>query len=83
MLDYCGNENPDWEQGYDAMLKTIYRSSAGIVIFPIQDLLGYGSDTRLNTPGRAEGNWSYRITKEQLNLIDKEKFKKYNSLYNR
>lgn len=83
MLDYCGYENPDWEQGYDAMLKTIYRSSAGIVIFPIQDLLGYGSDTRLNTPGRAEGNWSYRITKEQLNLIDKEKFKKYNSLYNR
>ncbi len=83
MLDYCGYESSDWERGFDAMLRTIYRSSAGIAIFPIQDLLGYGSDTRLNTPGKADGNWSYRITKEQLNCIDKEKFKKYNRLYNR
>ncbi len=83
MLDYCGYTSPDWERGYDAILRTIYRSSAGLAIFPIQDLLGYGSDTRLNTPGKADGNWSYRITKEQLNSIDKEKFKKYNRLYNR
>ncbi len=83
MLDYCGYESSDWERGFDAMLRAIYRSSAGIAIFPIQDLLGYGSDTRLNTPGKADGNWSYRITKEQLNSIDKEKFKKYNQLYNR
>ncbi len=83
MLDYCGYTSPDWERGFDAMLRSIYRSSAGIVIFPIQDLLGYGSDTRLNIPGKAEGNWSYRITKEQLRSIDKEKFKKYNRLYNR
>ncbi|MBR5156018.1 MAG: 4-alpha-glucanotransferase, partial [Clostridia bacterium] len=62
---------------------TIYRSSAGLVIFPIQDLLGYGSDTRLNTPGRANGNWTFRITKEQLDSIDKEKFKRLNKTYNR
>ncbi len=83
MLDYCGYTSSDWERGFDSMLKTIYRSSAGIAIFPIQDLLGYGSDTRLNTPGKADGNWSYRITKGQLNSIDKEKFKKFNNLYNR
>ncbi len=83
MLEYCGYSHSDWEGGYNAMLRTIYRSSAGLTIFPIQDLLGYGSDTRLNTPGKADGNWSYRITKDQLNCIDKEKFKKYNWLYNR
>ncbi len=83
MLDYCGYTHPDWERGFDSMLRAIYRSSAGIAIFPIQDLLGYGSDTRLNTPGKADGNWSYRITREQLNSIDKEKFRKYNYLYNR
>ncbi len=83
MLEYCGYSHPDWEKGFNAMLRTIYRSSAGLVIFPIQDLLGYGSDTRLNIPGKADGNWSYRITCDQLNSIDKEKFKKYNRLYNR
>ena len=83
MLKYCGYESSDWERGFDSMLRTIYQSSAGIVIFPIQDLLAYGSDTRLNTPGKADGNWSFRITKEQLLSIDKEKFKKFNYLYNR
>lgn len=83
MLEYCGYTDPDWERGFDAMLRTIYRSSAGLVILPIQDLLGYGSDTRINTPGRADGNWSYRITKAQLDGIDKEKFKRFNKIYAR
>ncbi len=83
MLEYCGYTDADWNSGYDSMLRTIYQSSAGIVILPIQDLLGYGADTRLNTPGRADGNWCFRITKEQLDSIDKEKFKRLNILYNR
>ena len=58
-------------------------SNAGIVILPIQDLLCYGSDTRLNIPGKADGNWQFRITKEQLDSIDKKKFKRFNELYRR
>ncbi len=83
MLEYCGYTSEDWNNGFDAMLRTIWRSSAGIAIFPIQDLLGYGSDTRLNTPGVADGNWCYRITKEQLNSININKFKRYNEIYGR
>lgn len=83
MLFYCGYEGEDWEKGYNNMLKAIYASYSDLVIFPIQDLLGYGSDTRLNTPGIAKGNWQFRITQQQLNSIDKEKFKKYNSIYGR
>lgn len=83
MLFYCGYEGEDWEKGYNNMLKAIYASHSDLVIFPIQDLLGYGSDTRLNTPGIAKGNWQFRITQQQLNSIDKEKFKKYNSVYGR
>ena len=83
MLSYCGYENENWEKGFDNMLKTIYQSHSDLVIFPIQDLLMYGSDTRLNIPGRADGNWQFRITKEQLNSIDKEKFKKLNIIYGR
>ena len=52
-------------------------------IFPIQDLLGYGSDTRLNVPGRADGNWLYRVTAEQINNINKTEYKELNELFGR
>ena len=83
MLSYCGYENDNWEQGYNNILKTVFASHSDLVILPIQDLLGYGSDTRLNIPGKADGNWQFRITKEQLNSIDKQKFIKYNIMYGR
>ena len=83
MLAYCGYEDADWDSGYDNIIRTMLRSSAGLVILPIQDLLGYGSDTRLNIPGKSDGNWSYRVTKGQLDGIDKEKFRRWNRVYGR
>jgi len=83
MLEYCGFTDSDWNRGYDSILRTIYQTNASLAIFPIQDLLGYGSDTRLNIPGKADGNWQFRITKEQLQSIDKNKFKKFNKMYGR
>ncbi len=83
MLAYCGYEDPDWNSGYDSILRTLFMSHAGTVILPIQDLLGYGSDTRLNIPGKADGNWQFRVTKEQLDSIDREKFRRLNHLYRR
>lgn len=83
MLEYCNYHSPDWERGYDSILRSMFSSCAGLVMLPIQDLLGYGSDTRLNIPGKADGNWQFRITKEQLNSIDKNKFRHFNELYKR
>ena len=42
------------------------RSNADTFIFPMQDLLGLGSETRMNTPGRASGNWQWRFSWDQL-----------------
>ncbi len=83
LLDYCGYTSPDWNNGYDAIIRTLFESSAELVIMPIQDLLGYGSDTRLNIPGKADGNWQFRITKEQLNGIDRAKYRHLNGIYGR
>ncbi len=83
MLEYCNYHSPDWEKGFDSILRSMFSSCAGIVILPIQDLLGYGSDTRLNIPGKADGNWQFRITREQLNSVDKNKFRHFNELYKR
>ena len=80
MLKYCGH-NGGWENGCESIIRTMFASHAGLVILPIQDLLGYGSDTRLNIPGKADGNWQFRITKEQLDGINKQRFKELNKLY--
>ncbi|MBQ7792355.1 MAG: 4-alpha-glucanotransferase [Clostridia bacterium] len=82
MLLYCGHTG-DWGNGCQSMIRTVMASHADLAILPIQDLLGYGSDTRLNTPGKAEGNWQFRITKEQLDSIDKRYFRELNERYAR
>ena len=54
-----------------------------LAILPIQDILGFGADCRMNTPGEAEGNWSFRVTEEQLASIDRRRFAGMNRLYGR
>ena len=84
IMKYCVCDPERWdEKGCDAVIRTIMASNAGLAIFPIQDLLGYGNDTRLNVPGRAHGNWLFRITKEQVYGIDTAKYKELNRLYGR
>ncbi len=82
MLDYCGHTG-DWKDGCKSIIRTVFASHASLVILPIQDILGYGCDTRLNTPGKASGNWSYRLTREQFMSIDRSAFKKLNKTYGR
>lgn len=82
MLSYCGHTG-DWGNGCHSIIRTMMASHAGLVIMPVQDLLGYGSDTRMNTPGSVGTNWQYRITRDQLDSIDKNKFRELNKLYSR
>ena len=78
-FDYQG----DWNNCYDHLIRAMFRSHAGLVIFPVQDLLKYGADTRLNTPGSADKNWAYRITESQFESLNASYYRSLNSLYNR
>ena len=83
VLQYFGYDSDDWNRCYPKILQSMLASHAGTVIFPVQDLLLFGSDTRLNTPGKAEGNWAYRLVREQLSRVDTAKFHRWNCLYGR
>ncbi len=83
MLDYFNIPRENWNNSYDDIIIKMLSSTAGLTIFPIQDLLKYGADTRLNTPGVPENNWAFRITKDGLDKIDVQKYKYYNKLYSR
>jgi 4-alpha-glucanotransferase len=42
------------------------RSRARVAIAQAQDVLGLGSDARMNRPGEEEGNWRWRLEQGQL-----------------
>ena len=43
------------------MIRTILMSVANVAIIPAQDLLGLGSESRMNRPGTDRGNWAFRL----------------------
>lgn len=83
IFEYCGYSGSDITEGERAVIRTLFSSSAGIVILPIQDVLFFGSDTRMNTPGKADGNWGFRIRREQIYSSDRAFFRYLSALYAR
>ena len=83
IFNYFGYKGDNFSEACEVILKALMRSVADTVIFPIQDLLIYGADTRMNTPGKAEGNWAYRLTRKQLFSLDRKKYAELNKLYGR
>jgi 4-alpha-glucanotransferase len=73
---------PDWEkqtlssylkqplansdEAAPALIELAWSSVAALTIAPLQDVFDLGSGSRMNTPGRAEGNWRWRVTQEML-----------------
>lgn len=43
------------------LVRQVLRSASDLAILPVQDLLGLDTHSRMNTPGLAEGNWSFRL----------------------
>jgi 4-alpha-glucanotransferase len=52
---------PHW-----GLIDLAYGSRAGLALVPAQDLLGLGSEARMNRPGRTEGNWRWRLEQGAL-----------------
>jgi 4-alpha-glucanotransferase len=53
--------DPAW-----SLLELAWSSPARLAIVPAQDLLGLGSEARMNVPGRERGNWRWRLEEGQL-----------------
>jgi 4-alpha-glucanotransferase len=51
-----------------ALIRLAWSSAAALAITPLQDVLNLGKGARMNVPGRAEGNWSWRCSNEMLSL---------------
>jgi len=49
-----------------ALMRLAWSSPAVLAIAPLQDLLNLDSEARMNVPGRADGNWSWRVREDML-----------------
>ena len=58
----CESEPINW-----ALIRTVLASIADTAIIPLQDVLGLGSEARMNLPGTARGNWRWRLLPGALN----------------
>ena len=50
-----------------AFIRAALNSVADLALVPMQDVLGLGSEARMNTPSMDGGNWNWRLTAGQLN----------------
>ena len=51
------------------LIKAMAASIANTVIYQAQDILFLGSESRINVPGRADGNWEFMLTPEQFGQL--------------
>jgi 4-alpha-glucanotransferase len=64
-------------------IRTVLASVANIAIIPVQDLLGLGSNARMNLPGTLNGNWRWRYQTGSLTKKLSEQLRTLTILYDR
>jgi 4-alpha-glucanotransferase len=63
VLRYAGTDGREiqWD-----LIRLALMSVADTAVFPLQDVLGLGSEARMNTPGTSQGNWEWRCPQAAL-----------------
>ena len=57
----CDGSTIHWD-----LISLALHSACEMAIYPLQDVLGLGSEARMNVPGREQGNWTWRFRWEQF-----------------
>ena len=70
LLGFCqsrfGLEGDEAAQMADRIATSVLGSENDVAIMPLQDVLGLDDAARMNVPGVAEGNWSWRAAWEDV-----------------
>ena len=73
-----GKEGAVW-----SLIRMLLASVADTAILPMQDVLGLGKEARMNTPATVEGNWRWRMGKNQLAPELASRLRELNRIYGR
>jgi 4-alpha-glucanotransferase len=79
VLNYLGNGNEiHWD-----FVRLAMASVARTAICPLQDILGLGSEARMNLPGTSRGNWEWRFTAGMLTPGVKDRLREMTRIFER
>ncbi len=80
VLKYLGTAGTEihWD-----LIRLALMSVADTAIIPLQDILGLGSEARMNTPATTRGNWEWRFTTDVLTPQITERLGELTCLYGR
>jgi 4-alpha-glucanotransferase len=79
-LKYLGStgEEIHWD-----FIRAVLASVADIAIVPLQDILGLGTEARMNLPNTTSGNWSWRYKPDALTPQLGQRLKDLTEIYGR
>ncbi len=81
LMQYVGCLSP--EGIHWTLIRLALMSVSNQAIVPLQDVLGYGSDCRMNTPGQPDGNWAWRYQPDVLTGELRDRLRSLTELSNR
>jgi len=79
-LKYLNSDGSDihWD-----FIRTVLASVADTAVIPLQDLLGLGSEARMNLPNTISGNWVWRVKPNVLTQSHAARLRELTELYGR
>ncbi len=80
VCDYLGSAP---RKLHHEFIRLAISSVSDIAVVPVQDIIGAGDDGRMNTPGKASGNWSYRFAMNELKTGDAKKIADWCQIFGR
>jgi 4-alpha-glucanotransferase len=80
-LRYLGVE--DRSEIHWKMIRLAFMSVANLAIIPVQDLLGLGTEARMNRPGSDLNNWSFRLKPGALTPALADRLRELTEIYGR
>lgn len=80
VLKYIGTDGREihWD-----MIRLALASVADTAVVPLQDVLGLGTEARMNLPGSAAGNWRWRCLAGRLGPAPAERLGELSAVYER
>ncbi|MCO6436594.1 MAG: 4-alpha-glucanotransferase [Phycisphaerae bacterium] len=79
-MEYVGSDGHEihWD-----FIRLVLASVANTAIVPMQDLLGLGTESRMNRPGSASGNWEWRLHAGAVTSEVSDRLRELTNLYGR
>lgn len=81
-LSYVGSGKNAKDRHW-SMIRALMMSVANTTIFPLQDVLGLDTSARMNVPGTPTGNWTWRVSPDQLGATVAKRMRTLSELYER